>query len=117
MSPEEFESTSTGPGSTSSEAGANTFAAHEELENVWRAARAQTSVTSSRASFTLPLPGTRPGAAEGSAPRGSSKKAIRRLGPFVPEHRGVDVSRLVTAQLCRDSRARDSLDLPPPDLP
>jgi Uncharacterized conserved protein len=43
------------------------------------------------------------------------EKAIRRLEPFRPEHRGVDVSRL-TAQLA-DLRALRSLDLPPPDLP
>jgi predicted metal-dependent hydrolase len=43
------------------------------------------------------------------------EKAIRRLEPFGPDHRGVDVSRL-TAQLS-DLRARGSLDLPPPDLP
>ena len=39
-------------------------------------------------------------------------KAIRRLGPFAPEHRGVDVATLL-AQL-RELEARGSLDLPKP---
>jgi hypothetical protein len=42
------------------------------------------------------------------------EKAIRRLEPFAPVHRGVEVSRLL-AQL-RQLSALGSLDLPPPDL-
>jgi hypothetical protein len=42
------------------------------------------------------------------------EKAIRRLEPFAPVHRGVEVS-LLLAQL-RELSARGSLDLPPPDL-
>jgi hypothetical protein len=42
------------------------------------------------------------------------EKAIRRLEPFAPAHRGVAVSQLL-AQL-RELSARGSLDLPPPNL-
>jgi predicted metal-dependent hydrolase len=42
------------------------------------------------------------------------EKAARRLAPYGPSHRGVDLERLV-AQL-RELRERDTLDLPPPLL-
>jgi predicted metal-dependent hydrolase len=41
-------------------------------------------------------------------------KAIRRLTPYAPAHRGVDLEALL-AQL-GDLQARGSLDLPPPKL-
>ena len=41
-------------------------------------------------------------------------KALRRLGPFAPEHRGVELDPLL-AQL-RELQERGSLDLPPPRL-
>jgi predicted metal-dependent hydrolase len=41
-------------------------------------------------------------------------KAIRRLTPYAPTHRGVDLETLL-AQL-RELRRRRSLDLPPPKL-
>jgi predicted metal-dependent hydrolase len=40
------------------------------------------------------------------------EKAIRRLTPFAPAHRGVDVAALL-GQL-RELAARRTLDLPPP---
>jgi len=39
-------------------------------------------------------------------------KAIRRLDPYAPEHRGLELAPLLT-QL-RELHARDELDLPPP---
>jgi predicted metal-dependent hydrolase len=39
-------------------------------------------------------------------------KAIRRLEPFAPEHRGVDVAGLL--EQLREAAARKSLDLPAP---
>ena len=41
-------------------------------------------------------------------------KAIRRLSPFAPAHRGVELEPLL-AQL-KELHERGSLDLPPPDL-
>jgi predicted metal-dependent hydrolase len=41
-------------------------------------------------------------------------KAIRRLQPFAPEHRGVDVGGLL--EQLRQLAARGSLDLPAPRL-
>ena len=111
MSPEEFES--------AFRAGLDLirsgeyFAAHEELENVWRAAGAD-----ERDFFQglvhVAVAWYQAGRGRRIGTERQLEKAIRRLEPFGPEHRGVDVSRL-TAQLS-DLRARDSLDLPPPDL-
>jgi len=111
MSPEEFES--------AYQAGLDLirrgeyFAAHEELENVWRAAAAD-----ERDFFQglvhVAVAWYQAGRGRRIGTERQLEKAIRRLEPFAPEHRGVDVSRL-TAQLS-DLRARDSLDLPPPDL-
>ena len=41
-------------------------------------------------------------------------KAIRRLTPYAPTHRGVDLESLIS-QL-RELHARDSLDLPAPRI-
>ena len=111
MSPEEFES--------AYRAGLDLirsgeyFAAHEELENVWRAAGAD-----ERDFFQglvhVAVAWYQAGRGRRIGTERQLEKAIRRLEPFGPEHRGVDISRL-TAQLS-DLRARDSLDLPPPDL-
>jgi predicted metal-dependent hydrolase len=44
-------------------------------------------------------------------------KAARRLGPFAPRHRGVDVaSILVQVEAAARVVAADSLKLPPPRL-
>jgi predicted metal-dependent hydrolase len=43
------------------------------------------------------------------------EKAARRLGPFDPEHRGVDVAALL-AQV-RTAQQLGTLDLPPLDVP
>ena len=42
-------------------------------------------------------------------------KAARRLGPFAPEHRGVDVAALL-AQV-EAAQAAGSLEVPPLDVP
>ena len=111
MSPEEFESTYRA-GLDLIRSG-EYFAAHEELENVWRAAG-----TDERDFFQglvhVAVAWYQAGRGRRIGTERQLEKAIRRLEPFEPEHRGVDVSRL-TAQLS-DLQARDSLDLPPPDL-
>ena len=43
------------------------------------------------------------------------EKAVRRLGPFQPEHRGVDVALLM--RQVEAAQALGSLDLVPLDIP
>jgi hypothetical protein len=89
------------------------FAAHEELENAWRAAP-----PAERDFFQglvhVAVAWYQAGRGRRIGTERQLAKAIRRLQPFEPTYRGVDVSRLL-AQL-RELSARGSLDLPPPDL-
>jgi predicted metal-dependent hydrolase len=90
------------------------FAAHEVLEDVWRASEPQ------ERDFYQGL--VHVAVAWYQAGRGNRvgcerqlEKAARRLGPFAPEHRGVDVG----ATLARVEEAErvvvgGSLELPPP---
>jgi uncharacterized protein len=89
------------------------FAAHEELEDAWRAAPA------AERDFLQGL--VHVAVAWYQAGRGRRvgmerqlEKAIRRLQPYAPTHRGVELEPLL-AQL-RELEARGSLDLPPPVL-
>jgi predicted metal-dependent hydrolase len=43
------------------------------------------------------------------------EKAARRLGPFAPSHRGVDVDALLRQVAA--AQAEGSLDVPPLDIP
>ena len=90
------------------------FAAHEVLEDVWRAAEPD------ERDFYQGL--VHVAVAWYQAGRGNRvgcerqlEKATRRLGPFAPEHRGVDLAstlgRVVEAQRVV---AGGSLELPPP---
>jgi predicted metal-dependent hydrolase len=92
------------------------FAAHEELELVWRAA------TPGERDFFQGL--VHVAVAWYQAGRGNRhgcerqlEKATRRLASFVPAHRGVDVAD-VLAQVARAQQtvAGGSLDLVPPSL-
>jgi uncharacterized protein len=88
------------------------FAAHEELEDAWRAAELEErDFYQGLVHFTV---------AWYQAGRGNRvgcerqlEKAARRLGPFAPEHRGVDVASVIDQV---DSAARlvatGSLELP-----
>jgi uncharacterized protein len=92
------------------------FAAHEELEDAWRAAAGEErDFYQGLVHFTV---------AWYQAGRGNRvgcerqlEKAGRRLGPYAPEHRGVDVSSIL-AQLKAATGivAGGSLELPPPRL-
>ena len=92
------------------------FEAHEELEDAWRAAPAQ------ERDFYQGL--VHVAVAWYQAGRGNRvgcerqlEKAARRLGPFTPEHRGVDVaSVLEQVEAAATVVASDSLKLPPPRL-
>jgi uncharacterized protein len=92
------------------------FAAHEELEDAWRAAEP------AERDFFQGL--VHVAVAWYQAGRGNRvgcerqlEKAARRLGPYAPEHRGVDIGS-VLAQVDEAERlvAGGSLELPPPRL-
>jgi predicted metal-dependent hydrolase len=92
------------------------FAAHEELEDAWRAAPAEErDFFQGLVHFTV---------AWYQAGRGNRvgcerqlEKAARRLGPYAPEHRGVAVaSVLEQVEAAAGIVARGSLDLPPPQV-
>jgi predicted metal-dependent hydrolase len=90
------------------------FAAHEELEDAWRAAEP------AERDFFQGL--VHVAVAWYQAGRGNRvgcerqlEKAARRLGPYAPEHRGVDIGSVLT-QVDEAERlvAGGSLELPPP---
>ena len=90
------------------------FEAHEELEDEWRTAPA------SERDFLQGLVHVAVAwlHAERANPNGCERqleKAARRLGPYAPAHRGVDVTRVLadvaSARVLVDAR---SLELPPP---
>jgi predicted metal-dependent hydrolase len=92
------------------------FAAHEELELVWRAA------TPDERDFFQGL--VHVAVAWYQAGRGNRRgcerqleKATRRLAPFVPAHRGVDVADVLeqVAQ-AQQTVAAGSLELAPPSI-
>jgi predicted metal-dependent hydrolase len=93
------------------------FAAHEELEEAWRAAGP------AERDFYQGL--VHVAVAWYQAGRGNRvgcerqlEKAARRLGPYVPEHRSVDIASLLE-QLAAAQRVVDggSLELPTLELP
>ena len=90
------------------------FEAHESLEDAWRAAEPAEKdffqgLVHVAVAWHHAGRGNRPGCERQLA------KAKRRLEPFAPEHRGVDVAAilLVVAQAQRTVE-EDSLDLPHP---
>jgi predicted metal-dependent hydrolase len=90
------------------------FAAHEELEDAWRAAEP------AERDFFQGL--VHVAVAWYQAGRGNRvgcerqlEKAARRLGPYAPEHRGVDIaSVLEQVEAASKLVAGGSLELPPP---
>jgi uncharacterized protein len=89
------------------------FAAHEELETAWRAAP-PTERDFFQGLVHVAVAWYQAGRGRRIGTERQLAKAIRRLQPFEPTYRGVDVSRLL-AQL-QELSARGSFDLPPPDL-
>jgi predicted metal-dependent hydrolase len=92
------------------------FAAHEELEDAWRAAATgERDFFQGLVHFTV---------AWYQAGRGNRvgcerqlEKAARRLGPYAPEHRGVDVASILQQVTTATGTVRaGSLDLEPPVL-
>ena len=92
------------------------FAAHEELEDAWRAAEP------AERDFLQGL--VHVAVAWYQAGRGKEigcgrqlEKAVRRLTPYAPEHRGIDVAALlVQIEAAQAIVESGSLVLPPPEL-
>jgi len=92
------------------------FEAHEELEEVWRAASAE-----ERDFFQglvhVAVAWYQAGRGRPVATARQLEKATRRLGPFAPAHRGVDVADvLAQVDAARERVAGGSLDLEPPQV-
>jgi uncharacterized protein len=90
------------------------FEAHETLEDVWRAAEPAEKdffqgLVHVAVAWYQAGRGNRYGCERQLA------KAVRRLTPFAPEHRGVRVEvLLLSVEQARSTVAEGSLDLPPP---
>jgi predicted metal-dependent hydrolase len=89
------------------------FAAHEELENAWRAAP-EDERDFFQGLVHVAVAWYQAGRGRRIGTERQLEKAIRRLGPFAPSHRGLDVETLL--HQLRDLRGRGSLDLPPPTV-
>jgi predicted metal-dependent hydrolase len=92
------------------------FAAHEELEDEWREApQAERDFLQGLVHVTVAWyhagRGNRPGCERQLA------KAARRLGPYAPHHRGVDVETALRSVAAAQALvAAGDLQLPPPRL-
>jgi uncharacterized protein len=89
------------------------FAAHEELEDAWRAAPAEErdffqGLVHVAVAWYQAGRGRRIGTERQLA------KAVRRLEPFAPAHRGIDLASLL--EQLRHLHDQGSLELPPPLL-
>ena len=90
------------------------FDAHEELEDDWRSAPSEErdflqGLVHVAVAWLHAERENRPGCER------QLEKAARRLGPYAPEHRGVDVARVLDdVAAARSLVARDSLELPAP---
>jgi hypothetical protein len=92
------------------------FEAHEELEAAWRVASAE-----ERDFFQglvhVAVAWYQAGRGRPVATASQLEKAARRLGPFAPSHRGVDIADvLAQVEAARTRVAEGSLDLEPPKI-
>ena len=92
------------------------FAAHEQLEDAWRAAEpAERDFYQGLVHVAVAWYQARRGNSVGCERQ--LEKAARRLGPYAPEHRGLDVGDLLTqVEAARAVVASGSLDLTAPRL-
>lgn len=90
------------------------FLAHEELEVAWRAAEpAERDFFQGLVHVAVAWYQAGRGNANGCTRQ--LEKAQRRLGPYAPEHQGVDLERLLaTLRQASTAVARGSLELPRP---
>ena len=90
------------------------FAAHEALEDAWRAAEpAEKDFFQGLVHVVVAWYQAGRGNEVGCARQ--LEKAARRLGPFAPAHRGVEVEAILVQ--VEAARALGSLDLAPLDIP
>jgi predicted metal-dependent hydrolase len=90
------------------------FAAHEALEDAWRAAEpAEKDFFQGLVHVVVAWYQARRGNEVGCARQ--LEKAARRLGPFAPSHRGVDVAALL--RQVEAAQAKGTLDLDPLEIP
>src|SRR5438093_4329235 len=90
------------------------FAAHEALEDAWRAADpAERDFFQGLVHVVVAWYQAGRGNAVGCARQ--LEKATRRLSPFAPHHRDVDVAALL--RQVRAAQARDDLQLEPLEIP
>jgi uncharacterized protein len=89
------------------------FAAHEALEDAWRAA-APGEKDFFQGLVHVVVAWYQAGRGNETGCERQLEKAARRLGPFAPEHRGVDVAALM--RQVEAAQALDSLQLPPLDV-
>jgi hypothetical protein len=92
------------------------FEAHEELEDAWREAPAE-----ERDFFQglvhVAVAWYQAGRSRPVATASQLEKAARRLTPFAPQHRGVDVEGVLRQVEAAQARvAEGSLDLEPPQV-
>jgi predicted metal-dependent hydrolase len=92
------------------------FEAHEELEEAWRAASPdERDFFQGLVHFAVAW--YQAGRGRPVATASQLEKAARRLGPFAPEHRGVDVAGVLDqVNAARARVAEGSLELDPPRI-
>jgi uncharacterized protein len=90
------------------------FAAHEALEDAWRAAE-PAEKDFFQGLVHVVVAWYQAGRGNEVGCRRQLEKAARRLGPFSPEHRGVDVAALLDQ--VESARKLGSLDLAPLEVP
>ena len=92
------------------------FEAHEELEEAWRAAPPEER-DFLQGLVHVAVAWYQAGRGRPVATGSQLEKAARRLAPFAPAHRGVDVAAvLAQVQAARARVAAGSLDLEPPRI-
>ena len=92
------------------------FEAHEELEEAWRAAPAEEQ-DFFQGLVHVAVAWYQAGRGRPVATGRQLEKAARRLGPFAPAHRGVDVEAVLAQVAEAQSRvAAGTLELEPPVL-
>jgi predicted metal-dependent hydrolase len=89
------------------------FAAHEELEDAWRAAP-QGERDFFQGLVHVAVAWYQAGRGRRIGTERQLAKAVRRLEPFAPEHRGLELTPLL--EQLRELHEQGSLDLPTPRL-
>ena len=90
------------------------FAAHEALEDAWRAAE-PAEKDFFQGLVHVVVAWYQAGRGNRTGFERQLEKAVRRLSPFAPEHRGVDVAALL--RQVEAAQAAGTLDPPPLDVP